>query len=314
MIDIIHHMTKVNGVLWCMDGAVRKADTCTFTGWIAHSTKEIKELLIGNTRVPLGRMYRPDVKKVYNYIKSEHVGVQFTITNEQLTDEVTLVLEDGTHAQNIGTLQKWAAYHSGFNPIQKKGILVVDDFYKDPDFVRAFAMNHLTFEGSDYHRGKRSVESFILNGTKERFEALLGRPILNWNHDRYANGRFQYCTSQDPIVYHVDIQTHAAMVYLTPNAPLNSGTATYKSKITGATRFDNPDDDIDLYERTFRGRSLDMNFYDRTTYEMVDNIANVYNRCVLFDAKTLHAATAYFGDDIENARFFQLFFFDVDWT
>ncbi len=32
------------------------------------------------------------------------------------------------------------------------------------------------------------------------------------------------------------------MVYLTPDAPLNSGTATYRSKITGATRFDNYDD------------------------------------------------------------------------
>jgi len=56
-----------------------------------------------------------------------------------------------------------------------------------------------------------------------------------------------------------------------------------------------------------------MNFYDNTTYELVDSMANVYNRLVMFDAKAIHAATGYFGDAINNARFFQLFFFDVAW-
>ena len=56
-----------------------------------------------------------------------------------------------------------------------------------------------------------------------------------------------------------------------------------------------------------------MNFYDSTTYEVVDTVANVYNRLVMFDSKTIHAATGYFGDAIENARFFHLFFFDVEW-
>ena len=55
-----------------------------------------------------------------------------------------------------------------------------------------------------------------------------------------------------------------------------------------------------------------MNFYDSTSYEVVDKVANVYNRLVLWDAKAIHAATNYFGDSIENARFFQLFFFDVE--
>ena len=50
-----------------------------------------------------------------------------------------------------------------------------------------------------------------------------------------------------------------------------------------------------------------------STYEVVDTVANVYNRLVMFDSKSIHAATGYFGDAIENARFFHLFFFDVEW-
>jgi hypothetical protein len=213
--------------------------------------------------------------------------------------------------EDIGTFEKWGLYHSGFNPILKKGIVVVDDFYEYPDWVREYAMNNLDFNPSGYHKGQRSSDRLILEGTKEKFEEILGKKIINWNHESYANGVFQYCTSQDPIVYHVDSQTYAAMVYLTPNAPLQTGTATYKSKITGATRFDEPSGD--KYYKTFKGLSSDMNFYDSSTYELVDSIANVYNRLVMFDSKSIHAATGYFGDAIENARFFHLFFFDVEW-
>ena len=68
----------------------------------------------------------------------------------------------------------------------------------------------------------------------------------------------------------------------------------------------------DLADNTQRTvASNDANFYDSTQYELMDEVANVYNRLVLFNAKRIHAATKYFGDSIENARFFQLFFFDV---
>ena len=92
---------------------------------------------------------------------------------------------------------------SGFNNT-KKDLVVVDNFYKDPNMVRNYAINNLNFEFSGYHKGQRSVDSFILDGTKEIFEEILSRPIYNWNHQNYANGRFQFCTAQDPIVYHVD--------------------------------------------------------------------------------------------------------------
>ena len=66
------------------------------------------------------------------------------------------------------------------------------------------------------------------------------------------------------------------------------------------------------YYDTFKGLSADMNFYDKTQFEKVDDVGNVYNRLVIFNSSNLHAATGYFGDAIENARFFHLFFFDVE--
>jgi hypothetical protein len=315
MKDFIQHATNVQNVLWYMDSMETLSDgTIIFSGWIAHPTQPVVSLVIGNQPLmSMGIFDRPDVKQVYPNLPTAQVGVKVRLHKDHLTLPVSLILQNGETVYSIGTFQRWAAFYSGFKPVQKKGIVIVDDFYADPDFVREFAMKNLTFAGSDYHRGKRSEERFILNGTKETFEEILGKKIINWNHPSYANGKFQYCTSTDPIVYHVDTQTYAAMVYLTPDAPLNTGTATYRSKITGATRFDSYEGNEELYIKTFKGRSNDMNFYDNTTYELVDSMANVYNRLVLFDSKTIHAATGYFGDAIENARFFHLFFFDVEW-
>jgi hypothetical protein len=62
-------------------------------------------------------------------------------------------------------------------------------------------------------------------------------------------------------------------------------------------------------ERIFAG-----GFFDRTRFEEVDRIGNVYNRLVLWNAKMIHAASGYFGQTIANSRLFQLFFFDAGGT
>tara|TARA_R110002074_G_scaffold356243_1_gene528397 strand:- start:4457 stop:5167 length:711 start_codon:yes stop_codon:yes gene_type:complete len=222
----------------------------------------------------------------------------------------TLVIHTSIGETAIGPIGHWLSYHSGFANTSKD-VIVVDNFYNDPDLVREWAINSIDFSPSEYHKGQRANERFILDGTKEKLEEIIGKPIFNWNHDRYANGIFQFCTADQPIVYHVDNQTYAAMVYLTPDAPPTSGTAFYRSKVTGDYTFDDDKRKTQAYVDAFKGNSNEMNFYDGSNFEKIDEVGNVYNRLVLFNAKNIHAATQYFGDAIDNARFFHMFFFDV---
>ena len=53
-------------------------------------------------------------------------------------------------------------------------------------------------------------------------------------------------------------------------------------------------------------------FLNPNLYEKVDEVGNVYNRLVLWDAQLIHAASEYFGDNPENSRLFHLFFFNID--
>lgn len=188
----------------------------------------------------------------------------------------------------------------GNNP----SIVVVDNFYLDPDSVRELALQQSFAPDLRYHKGKRTETKFIAQGTKELFESLLHRKITNWVDYEY-NGIFQYCTAEDPLVYHVDTQSYAAAVYLTPNAPVETGTSFYRSKVYPDIRqlyVDDPE-----YNEVFKN-----GYYDKTQFDLVDTVGNVYNRLVIWDARLIHSATQYFGNSKENGRLFHLFFFDVE--
>jgi hypothetical protein len=178
---------------------------------------------------------------------------------------------------------------------------VVDNFYEDPDYIRKFALS-LTFnEHTDYHKGKRTDECYRFPGLKESLEKILNCKITNW--DKYGtNCCFQTCIAGDQLVYHTDGQEYAGVLFLTPDAPPNTGTSFYRSKYTKKMYASDSD-----FSTVFKN-----GFLDSTEFDLVDTVGNVYNRIVLFDAKLIHAASCYFGNSVENGRLFQLFFFDIE--
>jgi hypothetical protein len=181
-------------------------------------------------------------------------------------------------------------------------LVVVDNFYLEPDKVREFALKQNLIEHPNYHKGKRTETSYAPQGIKKEFERILGKKVTGWESYFPTNGCFQVCKTGDPLVYHSDTQKYAGIIYLTPNAPPGCGTSFYRSKHTLRMKWA-PNE----YGIVFPNGHL-----DPTDFEMVDTVGNVYNRLVLFDAKMLHAATNYFGDSNENCRLFQMFFFDIE--
>ena len=186
------------------------------------------------------------------------------------------------------------------NPTLNRSFVAVDDFYEDPMAVRELALSSDLKSHIDYHKGHRSDQLYVPDGAKEIFENLLAKEITNWDYG--TNGCFQYCTAEDPVVYHTDGQEWAGAVYLTPNAPVQCGTSFFRSKINGWHKAPTPEIHREIFSK---------GFYDRTDLELVDVVGNVFNRLVVWDARLIHAASEYFGDRKENSRLFQLFFFDT---
>ena len=193
----------------------------------------------------------------------------------------------------------------------KPNVVVVDDFYARPDEVRALALQQEFVEDTRYHKGFRT-KPFLFPYVRERFQDLLGCEITDWMVQPY-NGVFQYCPANTPVVFHSDSQAYAAAVYLTPDAPPNTGTTLYRSRSTGLRAAPTITDAVrtgktvqELEQETYTGKLL-----DPSAWEVVDSIGNVYNRLAIWNGKLIHAASGYFGTEPANSRLFQLYFFNV---
>jgi len=193
-------------------------------------------------------------------------------------------------------------YDLNVNQNPKNKFWVVEDFYSNPMSVRDYALSRDYIQGGLGRGfiGSRSANQYLFPGLKEKFESIMGIKIREWE-SHGMNGRFQFCIGGEPLVYHCDDQTWAAVLFLTPNAPVASGTSFFKHKITQCRHKFDPR----IMEIFSSGTTM-----DRTPHEMVDSVGNVFNRIVIFDAGLIHSATDYFGKDINNGRLFQIFFFD----
>jgi hypothetical protein len=183
-------------------------------------------------------------------------------------------------------------------------LIVVDDFYSNPEQVREFALLQ-DFAVRGNYPGWRT-QSFLNDSVKEVLGNIVrfaGGNITNWyldeNNEGYT-GAFQLCTSQDRTWIHSDHHNKwAAVCYLTPDAPVSGGTALYRHKESG--------------ERFYVENSIyDKDSYDYTSWEMIDRVGNIFNRLVLYPGQLYHASVDYFGNNNNNGRLFQTFFFDTE--
>lgn len=191
-----------------------------------------------------------------------------------------------------------------------KRLWVCDNFYEDPLAVREHALLQYYYDDPGY-LGMRTRKQWFFDGMKEKFEEVLNKKITGW--ESYGmNGRFQSNIAGTKLVYHCDAQKYAAAIYLTPNAPYWTGTSFWavKNYNTGNLGTANsirhnshPDLNLAFNQKTF---------VDKTPYELVDTIGNVFNRLVIWDAGLIHSASEYCGWDIPSSRLFQIFFFDAE--
>ena len=199
-------------------------------------------------------------------------------------------------------------YNLSVSKEPKTSIIVCENFYEDPHSVREYALT-LDYEESDYHRGRRTPNQHVFPGTKEKIEKLLGKKINRWTETYGMCGRFQYCTAEDAIVYHGDAQQWAAVVYLTPDAPYETGTSLLAHKKTGIRHCSHPN----IWD-AWKDTAPTGLYLDGTPWEEIDKVGNVFNRIVIWDGHCPHAASKYFGFTKETSRLFHIFFFDTDDT
>jgi len=176
-------------------------------------------------------------------------------------------------------------------------LIIIDNFYTNPDAVRNFALSQ-EFSVKGNYPGSRT-RPFFTNDVKEAIEYNMqfAGKITNTYESSGYTGAFQLATAQDRTWIHSDpYNMWAGVCYLTPDAPASGGTGLFKHKRTGE----------------HKKVTQDWEGYDNTKWELFDRLGNKYNRLIIYRGDLFHASLDYFGDNLHNGRLFQTFFFDTE--
>ena len=282
-----------------VDNMVYENNFFKIEGWTFHEKFGILPLRIkmDNNYIDIKRKNREDVSSFYKNKSILECGWYIdNISNKYYKIELEINIEN-----EWKRVLEIVLCNSEINHNTIPSFIVIDNVYSDPDSIRNFALSQTFNYHPNNHKGRRTDGTYRFDGLKEFFESKIGCKIKNW--ETYGtNGCFQYCIAGEQLVYHVDAQEYAGVLFLTPHAPPQTGTTFYRSKYTEKMKIFEGEHSV-----VFKN-----GFYDSTEFDVVDVVGNVYNRVVLFDARMIHAASCYFGNNIENGRLFQLFFFDLD--
>lgn len=197
-------------------------------------------------------------------------------------------------------------------------VTVVDHFYENPDAIRKFALaqeyqfRHEQTEIDYVYPGCRTKDLFVLD--PGLYEIVCKKLVSVFHNAEHDYMRWVISTSFQSVsekygqgVIHTDGNTiFAAVLYLTPNAPLNAGTSLYKKNKT----FDEKKYQHALRQNDerFKAGEIIMTTDYHSMFDEIVRINNVYNTLIIYEGDTFHAANQFFGKTLKDSRLAQVFF------
>ena len=195
-------------------------------------------------------------------------------------------------------------------------VIVVDDFYGDPEAVRSLALaaEYAHYPGEQAFMGRESVKAFHSLALIDRFASLVAAPI-EVDPARWVFGKFRIALEHEPrpTKVHIDKVDWTAVVYLSRDRDARGGLGIFASvdpSLASVPRYTELAAmgyrSVDEFDRRFvmpRTRS-------DAAWQLLKRVELRYNRLVLFrGGRRFHAALEPFGDRLESGRLSQHFFF-----
>ena len=196
--------------------------------------------------------------------------------------------------------------------------LCIDDFYSDPDSVRALALKQeYSFPSEGTYPGKRTKR---LDELDRNFFNQFCNKLLSVFFDLDSESisyeidtSFQLIPSVDPNpmspknmgwVHYDENVIFAGVIFLTPKIDLNCGTSIFKL-------VDKEKLDLSNAKKDFYKNGIDSDYDKRIqthkdAYVETIRFNNVYNRLIAFDSSCAHGVNSYYSDS--DPRLTQVFF------
>lgn len=223
-------------------------------------------------------------------VKEENIIVSTESNTETIEELIKNTVNDFKHKHTkIDALKPSVEIlNLGISENYTPNLIVVDNFYQNPDNVRAIVIDNPPqyITQTDY--------------IKNKIESIMNCKITSL--DKYKSENIKnLAVSSDPILIKTSEHQYSAVIFLTPNAPINSGITLYRSKHTKKMTVSDSDKST-----VFQNGNQDI-----TEFEPVDVIGNLYNRLVIFNTHLIHSISHNFGTNNKNGRLTQTLSFDI---
>lgn len=197
-------------------------------------------------------------------------------------------------------------------------VTIVENFYENPDAIRKFALaQKYTFchevANIDYvYPGCRTQD--LSNLDKVLFDKICTKLVSVFHNAENDHMRWVITTSFQSVsaeyaqgVIHTDHNTiFAGVLYLTPDAPLNSGTSLFKKN----KKFDDKkyQQALEDNDAKFKAGEIAMSTDYHSMFDEIVRVNNVYNTLIIYEGRHFHAANHFFGKTLKDSRLAQVFF------
>lgn len=160
--------------------------------------------------------------------------------------------------------------------------------------------------------GARTKDLSVIN--KPLFENVSNKIISLFHNSEYERMRWAIATNFQSVsedygrgVIHTDGNAvFAAVLYLSPDAPLDSGTSLFrKNKQFDQAAYEKALKDND---KRFAQGEIVMDTSYHAMFDEIVRINNVYNTLILYEGRHYHAANNFFGKTLKDSRLAQVFF------
>ena len=197
-------------------------------------------------------------------------------------------------------------------------VAIIENFYEKPDVIREFALKQEYIycserEDIEYvYPGGRTKDIFDLD---KNLQADICKKLVsvfhNSEHDvmQWAiSTNFQSVTKEyKEGVIHTDQNTiFAGVLYLSPDAPLNSGTSLYRK--SASFNQEKYKEALAKNDRDFRNGQNVMDTGHHHMFEEIVRVNNVYNTLILYEGRHFHSANQFYGKYLKDSRLTQVFF------
>ena len=199
--------------------------------------------------------------------------------------------------------------------LMRKNLIVVDNFYQNPDAVREFAMN-VEYDPDDGRNwpGHDSIHEHGKEDLTKMCSEIVGQPLTTKSCNKCSYFRRTKVGEHGTQDIHFDPNpglVWAGIIYLTPTFHPTGGTKFWKHRQYGWEFAPNQEQAARCGVHSHQDM---VNFFntdgkDRSKWIETDNISFKYNRLVMFNPFMFHSNGEWFGTDDQSARLIQLLFF-----